>query len=329
MYTKVMQIRFKPIVDKNAVFYYVLQAVSGWDTSEVENDLYKRYEQDYSLLVSHDPQGLSKIRHILKASTDPRSTLAQLYSGQIKNEEAIQIADLAQSFQEIFDTLWPAIETNLQRQRKQLARCLTEDFYSVCYKVIQFYGATVAQNNEILIYLLPNKKGRGASGHTITTGDFILFHSATFEDFNKMIVQNSAVLLHEFTHYADFKSSASSEIIKPVHEAMNVTSVRYKPTWMSWRMFYSEAIAYSIGNSKTGGMLAPYLPQDQLIDDKRLMNLIAQKQNGGELSFYDEMMRISVVCHELTAEYLTGNKKLDTPFAKNLLEHIHVRLIPA
>lgn len=247
-------------IDKSTGFYYWIQSISKWDSSEVNADVGNYYQDVYTSLSNEQRFVLNKIKDILQNSEEPRWILAELYTGSFKSNESMEIVVKSKQLKKVFEEVWqkslPHLETSLVTlQGEDFTR-----FDEPMKKIIDFLDADFNPQDLYTLYLLQNPLLGDAVGHAINNTQFILVRPSGDEHQSK-INNTISTIAHEYIHAIEFKSKTSRELFKRSYDKyINIENIP-DPDRYSWKMMYVEVLAYCFASKTIGGYLRPEIYQ--------------------------------------------------------------------
>lgn len=245
----------KVLVDRNACFYFWIQAVSGWDPSLISEKTRNYYAKDLTrkeLLINDE------IKSILQESSQPRWVLSDLYSGTLLLPEAKHIAKIAEPLGSAFEPLWEEALPLLKKARLDLEQYELNKFTDPMSKVTHFLASSFNPEDTHTLYLVNNMPGYNAWGLSIARNALIMV--APSRSGMRHELRNSiSIIAHEYIHAIEFQSSISRELINNSYNKDIKPHNLPHPTPYKWRMMYVEAIAHCFVSPIIGGYLRPEL----------------------------------------------------------------------
>jgi hypothetical protein len=223
-------------------FYYWIQVISGWDISSMESRAYNYYRSVFDTASDSEKSAAKKIHDILSESADPRGVLAQLYTGDFKNKEALLITELSKPLRDDFDPVWKEGKPELGVWRKKLEGFDFSDFKVKMDTIVVFFDADFTIDRPVTIYLIQNPPFGAAVGHTISKSDFILVHPAGSERTNRESTTSNTIV-HEYIHAVEFKSRVTRGLFKESYDEIIKPRDLPNPPGYSWKMVYVETMS--------------------------------------------------------------------------------------
>ena len=243
---------FRFVVNRQTVFYYWMQAVSGWHVPTGEGDLYSSYSTNLEGCTPGQLKAVANIKSILTSTKYPRRVLDELYTGSISSQEARIIDKEARQLMDAFDLYWGTINGPLDEWKLALKKYNYSHIATEMNRIAYFLRSKLHNTQQkTTVYLLPNISGRGSSGHVFRESEFILLHprqGITDESIKKTVT----VLLHENVPVIEFSSATISDMLKQSF-LKNRHNLGNPPEGSSWKYLCSEVIAYCFANNITGG----------------------------------------------------------------------------
>lgn len=250
-----MKLRAK--LDDTAAFFYWLQVVAQRDKSYAhDRRLLDYYRQ--AVVVENDT-ALSTVREILLRQASPYGLLARLYSGDVRDEDAQEIAKASEPLRPQFEPLWNENKELLAQWQSYINRFSCQNVEGTLRKLAVFLGLLESSVSDVKIFLLPpSARPLGAAGHAIRGTDFILLRPPRSID--KTAKRGTMVtIFHEYVHLLAHGSQLFTDSAKASYQAGIVSRAVKPPAGYNWRAVYNELFAYAVASRTAGGLLGPEL----------------------------------------------------------------------
>lgn len=244
-------------INENACFYYWVQAISGWNTYPPEKKSYEFYQAPLKCASIEQKQAVQHIRATLKKSKDPHSILAELYVDKIESKESVKIAKTSNCLRELFRPIVDEAILHLRLWKRELDEISATIPLQELERIGSFLGTTFNINTPCETFLIQNPAFASSMGHVIRGASFILVHPAGREVANG-VSKTLSTLLHEYTHILEFHSKTTEQLFKSSYDKIIQPKKPEAPSGFTWRLLYSEVIAYCFANNITGGYFRPY-----------------------------------------------------------------------
>ena len=151
---------FRFVVNRQTVFYYWVQAVSGWHVPTGEGDLYSSYSTNLEGCTPGQLKALANIKSILTSTKYPRRVLDELYTGSISSQEAQIIEKEARQLMDAFDLYWGTINGPLDEWKLALEKYDYSHIASEMNRITYFLRSKLHNTQrKTTVYLLPNISG--------------------------------------------------------------------------------------------------------------------------------------------------------------------------
>ncbi len=243
-------------INQDTCFYYWVQTISGWSIYSGEAGAYEYYQAMLGNISETESTSIRKVRSVLNKSTDPRKTLAELYSGDIISDESKSIVKLAKNLQKTFIPVWEESKPTLDIWRKKLEKINFSVFKYQMDQIVRFLDADFNTDEPLVLYLIQNPPFGAAIGHTISNSSFILIHPAGSDRINQESTTKNTII-HEYIHAIEFRSNITRNLFKESYKKLIEPHSITAPTGYDWKMIYIETIAYCFANNITGGYFRP------------------------------------------------------------------------
>lgn len=253
-----MKLRTK--LDDAAAFFYWLQVVARWDKSYAyDGKLLDYYQQ--ALALENDP-ALSTVRGILLRQASPYGLLAQLYSGDVRDDDAREIAKVSQPLRPQFEPLWSENRELLAQWRDYINQFSCQNVEGTLQKLAVFLGLPKSSVRDVKIFLLPpSTRPLGAAGHAICGTDFVLLRPP--RELSEPAKRGTMVtIFHEYAHLLAHASQLFADSAKTSYQSSIVPRAVKPPAGYNWRAVYNELFAYAVASRTIGGLLGPELLGD-------------------------------------------------------------------
>ncbi len=129
-------------VSMDTCFYYLAQAISGWNIYSPEAKSYRYYQHSLNNVSESQQHSIDAIKAILEMSLDPRRVLAELYTGNHDRDEAKQITELARLLRDLFAPIWQESLSELEIWARSLKKMRLKSFTPSMQQIVNFLGAT-------------------------------------------------------------------------------------------------------------------------------------------------------------------------------------------
>lgn len=248
-------------INKEAAFYYWIQAVAQWDVPPAEKKSYDFYADAFNRTATEKEKiVVASIKEILINSNDPRMILAELYTNKPKKKDAFEIQDKATTLLHHFEPIWseslPVLRFWSNEIKKNNLNLLRKDLNEVS----NFLSSTFELNERLALYLLPNIPNGDSLGHMINGTSFLLLHPAWHEKSTAGATTFNTIL-HEYIHAIEFASKIDSILFKKSYETIIAPEQLSSPPGYTWNMIFRETIVYVFANNITGGYFKPKIFQ--------------------------------------------------------------------
>lgn len=276
----------------------------------MEKELFGYYKEIDNKTLSLHEAALDQIRRILQGAANPRWLLAELYSGDVRSQEAREIVKQARPLRGEFDPIW---KMGLRRLEETASNLFTTDFTQFTQpmqRIVHFLDADFDVRARRIVYLLPNPLQHKAVGHTINETQFMLVRPSG--DASLTALQDTvATIAHEYGHMIEHSSRISREILKESYKKYigdkNITS----PNGYTWRDVYVETLIYSLASKTIGGFLSPEIYQKPATDISLVRNNFQKLVAQNKYTTYQLMNWVALNILPDVEEYIKWNKLFD------------------
>ncbi len=307
------------IIDENTCFYYWVQSLTGWSIHPPEKQSYELYQTALAQAKPEQKHAIQYISKVLRESKDPRNVLAELYTGDMTSRESLEISNASNCLRELFEPVFNRAAPQLQSWKNRLHEASSAISTQELEAIGSFLSTSINMNTPQKVFLIQNPDFASSMGHVIRGTSFMLIHPAG-EDVGNRVNKTLSTLLHEYVHLLEFHSKTTEELFKSAYKEFIQPRDLKTPPGFTWRLLYSEVIAYCFANNITGGYFRPLTYGKDRPSTSEMRKGFLKLIEDGKHTTNDVIAWIGLSIMPEVEEYLGQGRAIDSRLANRIAE---------